>query len=128
MTSTELIRPTYAVAKISEEKAEGLRRIGCLLCRRQGVRGCGTLEFHHPTSGGRRLGDDLVIPLGRWHHQGIPPTLYMTKTQAREKYGPSLADGRKPFEKEYGTEVELLEETERLLNGYQEETKETGES
>jgi hypothetical protein len=100
-------------AVIDAVKADRLQTIGCLACRKDGVFGV-PADLHHPTSGGRRLGDDKVIPLCPWHHRGV------TGLAAAILYhhGPSLANGRKPFEARYGTEAELLAETERLLELY----------
>ena len=94
---------------ISALTAARLQDIGCLACRKDGRFGVPS-DLHHPTSGGRRLGDDKVIPLCEFHHRGL-----LRAEAARFVRGPSLADGRKALEAHYGTERELLAETERLL-------------
>lgn len=91
------------MGKIDGLKALRLQAIGCIACRKEGYEGVPS-DLHHPTSGGRRLDDALVIPLCSGHHRAVGNWI-----------GPSLAHGRKPFEARYGTEQELLEETERLL-------------
>ena len=70
--------------------------------------------LHHITSGGRRLGHKFTIPLNPWRHQGtvLPGE---TSSSMKEVYGPSLAKSRAEFEAAYGTELELLAETNRLI-------------
>jgi hypothetical protein len=87
--------------------------IGCLCC---------AIEMHdnpwedialttieHVTENGRRLPNEhqATIGLCPWHHQGAP----WRGLQAKEMdtiLGPSLANGRKPFEEHYGDEVDVL--------------------
>ena len=100
-----------------------LKSLGCLPCKIDG-RPDEPPELHHPTSGGRRLDDNKVIPECQWHHKGTLPPGCKNSTEAEKRYGPSYAKNKNAFIARYGTEQELLEETERLLNGYEEETKE----
>lgn len=83
-----------------------LQDIGCLACRQDGNFHVPS-DLHHPTDGGRRLGDDIVIPLCPFHHRGVgmPPF----------PGAPSLALSKRLFVQRYGTERELLAETERLM-------------
>ena len=39
----------------------------------------------------------------------------LTKDQATQTWGPSLADGSKPFHERYGSDDELLAKTNELL-------------
>jgi len=81
--------------------------MGCVACRlRLGVHEPTTV--HHITSGGRRLGNMFTIPLCPWHHQGYCRR-GLTSTKMAAIFGPSLAKSKTDFEREFGTELELLE-------------------
>lgn len=85
----------------------------CMACIQWGisVRGQGVVQWHH-TAGKKR--HELTCGLCCWHHQAIPfpgrDHAYM-----REHYGPSLAEGSKPFNAEFGGPVRLLELQEQHL-------------
>lgn len=83
--------------------ASRLQDIGCLACRKHGLFGVPS-DLHHPTSGGRRVSDSVVIPLCPWHHRGVG-----------EPIGPSLAKSKRAFVAEYGSEMELHAWCQRLL-------------
>ena len=91
----------------NKHRFERLKDIGCVACLKQGYHRLA--EIHHLVEG-YRLGHDWTIPLCEWHHRGVPPTMAMTKAQARQLLGPSLAETKRQFVGEYGTERELLEE------------------
>ena len=74
--------------------------LGCIICMRSGLDS--PAEVHHLTEGGRRLGHMHTIPLCPAHHRGDVGIHGM---------------GRKAFEREYGTQKDLLAETQRLLGG-----------
>ena len=76
---------------------------------------CGPTEAHHLTSGGRRLGHDYTIPLGSFHHRGLLPVGMKTTHEAVERFGPSLETSKRDFIEKFGTEFELLAETNKLL-------------
>jgi hypothetical protein len=87
--------------KSEKEKYRKIAELGCSLCRHQGNEGT-PAELHHIRRGGIRSRSP-VIPLCPFHHRGS---------------NTSIHSGRKWFEKHYGiTEEELLEQTEKLLNG-----------
>jgi hypothetical protein len=87
--------------KHEKEKYRKIAELGCSLCRHQGNEGT-PAELHHIRRGGIRSRSP-VIPLCPFHHRGS---------------NTSIHSGRKWFEKHYGiTEEELLEQTEKLLNG-----------
>lgn len=79
--------------------------LGCCLCRRYGY-GATPATVHHIRTGigmGRRASDEETIPLCPEHHQGASGIHGM---------------GRKAWEMYHGvTELELLDETRRLLDG-----------
>jgi hypothetical protein len=53
-------------------------------------------DYHHVTSGGRRLGHMSGMGLCKYHHVGHPIPGY-SKGQARDLFGPSLMDGSRTF-------------------------------
>ncbi len=79
---------------------------GCLCCLLMGW-----LDVHatieHITEAGRRKGHHASLGLCGWHHFGYchkgTRSDYMTA-----EFGPSLANGRKPFEDHFGDEVAVL--------------------
>lgn len=89
-----------------------VRALGCICCRKLG--GFALPQIHHVISGGRRMGHMSILPLCPWHHQGYPPQGYTDK-QATDLFGPSLANGSKPFVRHWGSEAELLDEVAELL-------------
>lgn len=75
---------------------------------------CGPTEVHHLLSGNKRRGHMFTIPLGRWHHQGIPPK-DMSAVTATRVFGPSLAKQSKKFRELYGNDDFLLEQVNKQL-------------
>lgn len=100
-----------------EEKAryEKLKRLPCIACYKLGEEGCGKHTIQHMTSGGRRLGNEWTYSLGAWHHQAHILPGFSGK-EMRERFGPSFAESKQEFERVFGTEEDLLLETNRLLN------------
>jgi hypothetical protein len=89
----------------------------CMACIQRGidVSGQGLVEVHHLLSGGRRRGHQHTAGLCIWHHRGV---LYwgMTHSEMREHYGPSLAEGSKPFHETFGGDDALLEAQDEWLH------------
>jgi hypothetical protein len=74
-------------------------------------------EAHHLVDMGTREhsgGHSATIPLCGWHHRGelVYP---LSSRQMRFLHGPSLARNKKDFTALYGTERELLEQTDAEL-------------
>lgn len=91
--------------------------IACVVDGR-GLR-CGRVEVHHLVDKGNRRasgGHSASIPLGAWHHRGLPPDVRMTLKRAEETYGPSLALSKRAFVERYGTERALLAKINEILN------------
>lgn len=90
------------------ERFELLRQIGCIACYLEGLRGiaCGRTEIHHLLSGNRRRGHRFTVPLGAWHHRGVTDRL--TSADMTATFGPSLANGSKPFRERYGSDDVVL--------------------
>lgn len=111
---------TGRITRSQELRFERMREIGCIACWKEGHRDliCGASENHHLNfdgkAGQRRLGHDFSIPLGQWHHQGIPKPGIRPENMAL-LFGPSLRLQSKKFRETYGSDSELLAETNRLI-------------
>jgi hypothetical protein len=87
--------------------------VGCLCCaielHQVGYEDISLTTIEHVTDRGRRLDDEhqATIGLCPWHHQAAPWN-GLTKKEMTAIIGPSLAEGRKPFEEHYGDEVHVL--------------------
>ncbi len=89
----------------------------CMACAQRGIdlTGQGLVQWHH-LEGKKR--HDLTIGLCLWHHMGrLFDYDFNNHTQMRERYGPSLAEGSKPFHAEFGSNQALLERQNRVLQG-----------
>lgn len=69
-------------------------------------------EIHHLNEGGhagqKRRGDEFTIGLCSWHHRGIKSFLSGT-------LGPSLALNSREFRECFGSDDQLLEEQNKLI-------------
>lgn len=88
----------------AEEKRHmnAVAQLGCIVCRLRGY-GETPAAIHHLEGKTKPGAHFLVIPLCGIHHQ-------------TGGYGTALHAGKKAFEKKFGTESYLLEQTTRLLN------------
>lgn len=66
--------------------------------------------IQHVSRGYKRLGHGFTWSGCGWHHLGLEPRMD----------GPSLANGRKPFERRYGPEEFLVRCADYVLNQYDE--------
>jgi len=92
-----------------EQRFARLRAFGCVCCRMTGIHN-DQVDMHHLVDKGNRDasgGDRATLPICPYHHRGVLPDGWTSK-QAFMVMGPSLAGGRKPFVKHWGTERELL--------------------
>ena len=82
---------------------DDVSRLGCIVCRNTG-RGETPAMVHHIQDGStgiaQRASNYETIPLCFYHHQDGP-------------FGEAVHNGTKTFEKNYGTQRELLEQTRR---------------
>lgn len=104
--------PTVDEAK----RIDAFRHIGCIVMR-VFYKTWAPYQVHHITERGRALGQRQTIPLSPYHHQGIPKD-GMTVEGMELIYGPSLAVSKARFEMAFGTELHLLELTDKLLEKY----------
>jgi hypothetical protein len=89
----------------------------CMACiqRKIDMRGSGYVQWHH-TAGKKR--HDLTCGLCYWHHQA-GPMFGKSPAELRSEYGPSLAEGSKPFHAAFGSNASLLERQNEMLHGKQ---------
>src|ERR1700679_2321884 len=97
------------ISKKDQKRFDDLVSLGCICCNILGV--YSPPDIHHILSGGRRMGNEHTIPLCSWHHRAAAPK------GAKDAFGPSLADGSKPFVDWWGTEASLLDKVNRLIDG-----------
>jgi hypothetical protein len=112
-----------AATKAQRERWAAMRARGCVACHLNMVdHGLARasygrdLEIHHLLSGGRRRGHDATVCLCHYHHQAkrlvFADTGYMEHARI---YGPSLERESRRFTEFYGTDDQLLEYQNRLV-------------
>jgi hypothetical protein len=99
-------------------KAEAARRDACkagncMACEQRGknVKGMGLVQWHHLNGKKKHM---ETVGLCIWHHMGQPFDFH-SHAEMREEYGPSLAEGSKPFHAEFGSNAELLKRQNEYL-------------
>lgn len=112
-------RSTTSPTRAEQQRFRDLRDIGCICCYLNRQRGMPTAYFgidvHHTLSGGRRRGHGKTLGCCPWHHRAVVPYEVMGQAVATAMFGPSLANGSKPFHAFYGSDDDLLELQDRLL-------------
>ena len=88
-----------------------------MACRQNGLHRCDGegSDAHHLLNGGRRRGHEFTIALCPWHHRGVPPEGTAGCIGAALVFGPSLALSSREFHIFYGSDDELLETQNRLI-------------
>lgn len=106
-------RPTKAEAA----RMARLKAMPCVACVTESIPQFEPTEVHHLLSGNRRRGHMFTIPLCAWHHRGIPGarSAFPDTPALLRCFGPSLARSSKAFHAAFGTDDELLERTNKLL-------------
>lgn len=94
--------------KAQQARFKALREIGCICCWNYLGRYV-VPEIHHIVKGMKRLGHDYTLPLCPAHHRGV------IEAGCHDVYGPSLAHGKRTFEAVFGTEAQLLETVNAML-------------
>lgn len=102
--------------KAEQARFDAIKAGPCIACIQRGIdlSGMGLVEVHHLLSGGRRIGHMATVGLCTWSHRGVPFDFH-SHDEMREHYGPSLAEGSKPFHAEFGSDAELLAIQNELL-------------
>lgn len=95
------------MTKPSDKKHLGrVAQLGCVVCRNLGL-GPTPAEVHHLLKNGKRRGHRKTIPLCTLHH----------RSGVKDESHVSRHPWRKEFESRYGTEEQLLAQTEAELRG-----------
>jgi hypothetical protein len=90
------------------------KSLGCLACWRLEPPLFTYAEFDHFKRGNKRIGRTCGCALCPWHHRGV---LIVNQSFAwhREHYGPSKAEGSKPFHTKFGSEQFLLDMQQSII-------------
>lgn len=105
---------TSKPTKAQQARFDALREIGCICCWNYlGIKR--NPEIHHIVDKGYRKhsgGHDATLPLCAWHHRGEygDATIHAVQT-----YGPSLALNKREFIRVFGTERQLLETVNAMI-------------
>lgn len=102
--------------KAEQARFDAIKAGPCIACLQRGIdlSGQGLVEVHHLLSGGRRIGHMATIGLCCWHHRA-QIFAFHDHQEMRDHYGPSLAEGSKPFHAEFGIDSILLEMQNGIL-------------
>lgn len=104
-----------SLTKADIERRRAIHEGGCMACIQRGIdmAGSGYVQWHHLSG---RKHHDRTIGLCLFHHQGRPMYDY-TMDQCRDYFGPSLFHESKAFHAEFGSDDELLDRQNRILDG-----------
>ncbi len=102
-----------SLTKADEARRTLIHAGHCMACKQRNIdmRESGYVQWHH-TAGKKH--HDLTCGLCQWHHMGRP-MFDLSLAQLREGFGPSLAEGSKPFHAAFGSNAELLTMQNELL-------------
>ena len=93
-----------------------VKEAGCVCCAARGYDrepGGPLAEAHHLLSGGIRRGHLHTVGLCAWHHRGV--NAWGSRQCGLRAYGPSFALEPSRFRRVFGTQEELLQIQEELL-------------
>lgn len=107
---------TNTPTKAEAARMSAIKELGvCVACHQLGLTGSQYVDIHHLISGNKRRGHMFTVGACPWHHRGHPLQGH-SANETRKLLGPSLEHGSKPFRAKFGTDDELLELQNRLLN------------
>ena len=103
------------LTKADEARRTAIHAGHCMACVQLKIdmRGSGYVQWHH-TAGKKH--HDLTCGLCQWHHMGRPMFDH-SLADLRVMFGPSLAEGSKPFHRTFGSNAELLDMQNDYLQG-----------
>lgn len=97
------IKPATRTEQAYQDAA---RALGCVVCRYRIARGlqgavqCGPTQIHHlnlgDLHGQKQLGQDRVVALGAWHHDGDQLPRH-SRARMHERFGPSFKHHAREF-------------------------------
>lgn len=95
-----------------------IKEIGCVACHiRFGAASPGGVGHHAEDDNDVVLGHDCMICFCDWHHVAAR-THGKTRIQMLDEYGPSRHFHTVAFREEFGTDLQLLEKQNALLEGF----------
>jgi hypothetical protein len=97
------------------ERFDRLYALGCVVSRLIDLNRWEPADIHHLVEGRKRLGHQATIPLSPWFHRGVPSRFDMRPSEATAALGPSLAINKRAFIERFGTERQLLDLTNELI-------------
>lgn len=101
------------MTKADRQRYDRLARIGCIAHRKLGLPWT-PAEMHHIDGRTKPGANKRTIPLSSWHHRAVPPA-GMRPSEAAELLGPSLATNKSAFVERFGSECQLLDEVNTML-------------
>lgn len=106
-------------ASLSEKERMGLiKGIGCIACLLKNWPDV-QCEVHHVVEGRKRLGHRHTMGLCLWHHRGeIDADTGYTLQQMGGLLGPSLAHGSYEFGEVFGTQAQLVEVQDYIIQRF----------
>lgn len=86
-------RAIKAATRAEQSYQDACREMGCVICAHMRWRQPNETHIHHRNIGDlhgqKQLGQDAVVALCAWHHEGIPLPM-MQGDEMRELWGPSF--------------------------------------
>lgn len=101
-----------------------IREIGCIFCLLMRMRSLGVEKHHLLTTGlhgnGKRRGEKATVGGCPYHHRGAAAVgTKLARSYKEQGYGPNYADEPKAFRARFGTDDELLELQNKLIERWQ---------
>ena len=94
-------------SKADIEFQDRIASIGCIVCRNQGIEN-DMVSIHHIEGRTKKSAHRKVLPLCYQHHQGVD--------NSKPKRWFTLHGNKAEFEREYGTQYELLDQCLGIIN------------
>ena len=91
----------------------GEQNFGCIPCLLEDLP-FRIATVQHVVEGGKRLGHQATYGLCAWHHFAQPESF--SHADARRILGPSLAEGKRPYQERYGSETILVEVQDFMID------------
>lgn len=103
--------------KAEQARFDAIKAGPCMACIQRGIdlSGQGLVEVHHLRGKKHHM---ETIGLCIWSHRA-QVFAFCSHEEMRDHYGPSLAEGSKPFKEAFGSNAELLERQNNYLQGNQ---------
>lgn len=104
--------PTLA----EQQRFEAIKTVGCQPCWLEGIE-FNPCDIQHVVEGRKRLGHSQTYGCCAWHHRSVPLN-GLTSKQSEQRAGPSLARSPKDYHAKYGSERELVELCDKMIEPY----------